>query len=201
MTLSDTARHILSAAVTHPLGLAAPPPALPAAARNAVGRSLLKQGLAAECAVPDDQMGLGWRLPDGAWTAMRITEAGRQAVAAEEESTSIPASASSAALIAPAADTVGESGVAAEAADDASTGQYKESARPRLRDAARALLAAWDANEGRARQAGRQGQLHHLPHRRGRLMRPASSGAARPAVGHYRVSTAEQGHSGLGLEA
>jgi DNA invertase Pin-like site-specific DNA recombinase len=33
-------------------------------------------------------------------------------------------------------------------------------------------------------------------------MQPAlPSGAARLAVGLYRVSTAEQGHSGLGLEA
>src|SRR3954471_16537683 len=32
-------------------------------------------------------------------------------------------------------------------------------------------------------------------------MRPALHGAARLAVGLYRVSTAEQGHSGLGLEA
>lgn len=45
MNLSDTARSILSAAAAHPLGLAAPPAALPAAARDAVRRSLLKQGL------------------------------------------------------------------------------------------------------------------------------------------------------------
>ena len=32
-------------------------------------------------------------------------------------------------------------------------------------------------------------------------MRPALHGAARLAVGLYRVSTAEQGQSGLGLEA
>jgi hypothetical protein len=32
-------------------------------------------------------------------------------------------------------------------------------------------------------------------------MRPAPHGATKLAVGLYRVSTAEQGHSGLGLEA
>ena len=32
-------------------------------------------------------------------------------------------------------------------------------------------------------------------------MRPALHGAAPLAVGFYRVSTTEQGHSGLGLEA
>src|SRR3954470_14927799 len=47
---------------------------------------------------------------------------------------------------------------------------------------------------------GRQGQLHRLPHRRGRLMRGRPSSPPY-AVGLYRVSTAEQGQSGLGLEA
>jgi hypothetical protein len=84
MTLSDSARRILSEAAAHLLDLAAPPVALPATAREAVRRSLLKQGLVTECTAPAEQISLGWRLPDGAWTAMRITEAGRQAVAAVE---------------------------------------------------------------------------------------------------------------------
>ena len=57
----------------------------------------------------------------------------------------------------------------------------------------------------RVRQVGpRQGrsprQLHRLPHRGGRLMRTRPT-ITRYAVGLYRVSTAEQGQSGLGLEA
>ena len=58
---------------------------------------------------------------------------------------------------------------------------------------------------GRAEQAGREGLLLHLPHRHrraggGRLMRLGTQ-APRLAVGLTRVSTAEQGQSGLGLEA
>src|SRR4051812_47147186 len=90
MALSATARSILSSAAAHPLGIALPPAALPAAARDAVRRSLLKQGLVAECAAPAEQIGVGWRLPDGIWTAMQITEAGRQAVAAEAPAETMP---------------------------------------------------------------------------------------------------------------
>lgn len=41
MSLSDTARFIFTEASQYPLGLAAPPTALPAAARHAVLRSLV----------------------------------------------------------------------------------------------------------------------------------------------------------------
>lgn len=59
---------------------------------------------------------------------------------------------------------------------------------------------------GRTEQAGCEGLLLHLPHRHrdcaggGRLMR-LSAPAHRLAVGPTRVSTAEQGQSGLGFEA
>jgi hypothetical protein len=150
MTLSNTARRVLSAASEHLLGLAAPPAALPAAARDAVRRSLLKQGLVAECAAPAEQFGLGWRLPDGTWTAMQITEAGRQAVAAEAPAETMPATASSESLAAPTVAAVGDSGAAAEAASGASTDLHQASAQSGLRDAARALLAAWDGSDNRA---------------------------------------------------
>jgi hypothetical protein len=115
MNLSETARRILNAAAKHPLGLAAPPAALPAAARDAVRRSLLKQGLVAECAAPVEQNGLGWRLPDATSTAMQITEAGRLAVATDAVAETIPATASSESPAAPAADSFGgESGAAAK---------------------------------------------------------------------------------------
>jgi hypothetical protein len=45
MPLSDTARSILTEASQHPLGIADPPATLPAAARQAVLRSLLRQEL------------------------------------------------------------------------------------------------------------------------------------------------------------
>ena len=46
--LSDTQRVILSAAAQHNMGLARPPMSLPAAARNAVFRSLIKNNLLTE---------------------------------------------------------------------------------------------------------------------------------------------------------
>ena len=84
MPLSDTARNILIDASQHPLGLAAPPIALPAAARNAVLRSLLRQQLVAEYPAQADHPNLGWRQADGTMTVMQISEAGRQAIGSDE---------------------------------------------------------------------------------------------------------------------
>ncbi|GGC69310.1 hypothetical protein GCM10011504_53990 [Siccirubricoccus deserti] len=165
MTLSDTARRILSAAATHTLGLAAPLAALPAAARDAVRRSLLKQGLVAECAAPAEQISLGWRLPDGAWTAMQITEAGRQAVAAEAPAETMPATASSESPAAATPGPVGDSGEAAEAAGSPSTSQHGALGRPELRAAAQALLAAWDANDGLGLAAAMEALRAAMPRR------------------------------------
>jgi hypothetical protein len=50
--LSDTQRVILSAAAQHEIGLARPPISLPAAARNAVFRSLIKNNLLTEINAP-----------------------------------------------------------------------------------------------------------------------------------------------------
>ena len=52
MKLSDTQSLVLGEASQHPERLATVPKALPAAARNAVFRSMLKNGLLAECAAP-----------------------------------------------------------------------------------------------------------------------------------------------------
>lgn len=84
MTLSDTARSILTEARQHPLGLAAPPSTLPAAAQNTVLRSLLKQDLLVESTEQISGASLGWRRSDGTLAAMQITDAGRQAVGADE---------------------------------------------------------------------------------------------------------------------
>jgi hypothetical protein len=53
MTLSDTQRLVLSTASQHEARLAAAPAGLPAAARDAVFRSMLRNGLLAERAAPD----------------------------------------------------------------------------------------------------------------------------------------------------
>jgi hypothetical protein len=62
------------------------PAKLPAAARNAVLRSLLARNLLAEIPAPRDHLGLGWRQDqDGTWIALRTTEAGLQAISVEPE--------------------------------------------------------------------------------------------------------------------
>lgn len=79
--LSDTQRVILSNAAQHEALLAAPPAKLPAAARNAVLRSLLAKTMLEEIAAPREFVGLGWREDeDGAWIALRITDAGLRAI-------------------------------------------------------------------------------------------------------------------------
>jgi hypothetical protein len=80
MTLSDTQSLILRKASQHEQGLATAPHGLPAAARNAVFRSMLN-GLLAECAAPREFVALAWReSADGARIALRITEAGLRAI-------------------------------------------------------------------------------------------------------------------------
>ena len=58
MALSDTALRVLSDGGRHALRLATPPKHLPAAACNAVLRSLLG-GYVEECAAPFEYIGLG----------------------------------------------------------------------------------------------------------------------------------------------
>jgi hypothetical protein len=52
---------ILSAAAQHEMGLARAQKTLPAAARNAVFRSLIKNNLLTEINAPREHVGLGWR--------------------------------------------------------------------------------------------------------------------------------------------
>jgi hypothetical protein len=79
--LSDTQRVILSAAAQHEMGLARAPKTLPAAARNAVFRSLIKNNLLIEINAPREHVGLGWRQDDdGTWIVARITDEGLRAI-------------------------------------------------------------------------------------------------------------------------
>src|SRR3954451_19425960 len=82
MALSDTALRVLAEAGQHPLRLATPPKHLPVATCNAVLRSLLKGGYVEECPAPFEYIGLGWRQQDGAWTVLRVTDAGLLAIGA-----------------------------------------------------------------------------------------------------------------------
>jgi hypothetical protein len=79
--LFDTQRIILSAAAQHAMGLARAPKTLPAAARNAVFRSLIKNNLLTEINAPREHVGLGWRQDeDGTWIVARITDEGLRAI-------------------------------------------------------------------------------------------------------------------------
>jgi hypothetical protein len=81
MKLSDTQGLVLSRASEHEALLAAAPAGLPAAARDAVFRSMLRNGLLAECAAPRGHAGLAWRRDaDGTGVALRVTDAGLRAI-------------------------------------------------------------------------------------------------------------------------
>ena len=84
--LSDTQRIILSRAAQHEALLATPPAKLPAAARQAVLRSMIAKGLLEEVPAPREAIALGWRQDeDGAWIALRISAAGLAAIGVEPE--------------------------------------------------------------------------------------------------------------------
>jgi hypothetical protein len=84
--LSDTQRVILSRAAQHDALLATPPAKLPAAARQAVLRSMISKGLLQKVPAPREAITLGWRQDeDGARIALRITAAGLAAIGVEPD--------------------------------------------------------------------------------------------------------------------
>jgi hypothetical protein len=170
--LSDTQRVILSAAAQHEMGLARAPKTLPAAARNAVFRSLIKNNLLTEINAPREHVGLGWRQDeDGTWIVVRITDEGLRAigidpnegdvVAGEPDCSGIEGSVPDTAPTVASSNTHGESPAPdAEAAQAAPLTEEiamldqvlaKRAATPRasLRDTAAAILAAWDDQAAR----------------------------------------------------
>jgi hypothetical protein len=168
MKLSDTQGVILSAASQHAAGLAAGPSKLPAAARNAVFRSLIKRGLLAEMPAPREYAGLAWRQDDDdAPIAARITEAGLRAIGVEPEQaptvadTAPPRAPDDASGETPALDTeANQATPVAIAIDDPALADQPEARanaatwdavlpKPKLRDAAQRLLAAWDYEANR----------------------------------------------------
>ncbi len=171
--LSDSQRVILSAAAQHEMGLARAPKTLPAAARNAVFRSLIKNNLLTEINAPREHVGLGWRQDDdGTWIVARITDEGLRAIgidpnegdagAGEPDCSGIEGSVPDTARTVAPGTTPGESPAAA--AEPAQAAPLTEeiamldqalaarAATPRtsLRDAAAAILAAWDDEANRA---------------------------------------------------
>jgi hypothetical protein len=151
--LSDSQRVILSAAAQHEMGLARAPKTLPAAARNAVFRSLIKNNLLTEINAPRDFVGLGWRQDeDGTWIVARITDEGLRAIgidpnegdagAGEPDCSGLEGSVPhTAPTVAPAAKPATQEAPVAEAA--------QATPRTSLREAAAAVLAAWDDEANR----------------------------------------------------
>ncbi|MFC3002990.1 DUF3489 domain-containing protein [Falsiroseomonas tokyonensis] len=171
--LSDTQRVILSAAAQHEMGLARAPKTLPAAARNAVFRSLIKNNLLTEINAPREHVGLGWRQDeDGTWIVARITDEGLRAIgidpnegdagAGEPDCSGIEGSVPhTAPTVAPAAEPATPDAKVAEAAQpvplteeiamlDQALAVRSATPRTSLRDAAAAVLAAWDDEANRA---------------------------------------------------
>ncbi|MGG5890554.1 DUF3489 domain-containing protein [Falsiroseomonas sp. HC035] len=148
MTLSDTQSQILLEAAQHEAGIA-PLPKIPAAARNAVFRSMLKTGLLEELTAPAEHVGRGWRRDEtGAWIALQITD-GLTAIDLE------PRQAGQQAVVAPAAVDVAQQGAEAPGSADsppqahraAPLPQHASPSRATLRDAAAAVLSAWNASQ------------------------------------------------------
>ncbi|WP_052402916.1 DUF3489 domain-containing protein [Muricoccus aerilatus] len=134
--LSPTQAQILSSAAQHPAGLAEAPPNLPTAARNAVFQSMLKAGLLEEVANPGGNPA----------RVLRITTAGLTA-AGEPRTAELVGEAAQVAQEVRARDKT------RAAAPEAQVLPVSPAAQPQprstLRDAATALLVAWDAGEGR----------------------------------------------------
>jgi hypothetical protein len=139
MTISTTQMQILTAAAQHEAQLAKAPERLPAGARNAVFRSMLKSGLMTEVPAPPEHVGLGWRQDEAStWIALRITDKGLTLIGLDP--------AGSAPVPAPSdyeAPTSSDS--ASLFAEAASAPQDAPAPRPTLRDAAIAVIAAWEA--------------------------------------------------------
>ena len=159
MSLSDTQRVILSTAAQHEIGLACAPKTLPAAARNAVFRSLIKNNLLTEINAPREHVGLGWRQDeDGTWIVARITDEGLRAIGIEPNEGD--AGADTAPTVAPDAEPGEGPAPIAKAAQAAPLTEETamldqalaaRAAKPRasLRDTAAAILAAWDDQAAR----------------------------------------------------
>ena len=147
--LSDTALVLLNTAATRDDRLAEPPNHLPAAARNAVVRSLLKQGLLIEDAVELNHP-LAWRTDESdadlrCSIALRITDDGFRALNMDPPGSDAEADTPATdAPTAPDAASVQAEALAVADALEAAQGAPAPAPRASLRDAAAAVLEEWD---------------------------------------------------------
>ena len=155
MALSETAKKILSAAAQRTDGLIECPSKLPAAARNAVIRSLLKQDLVTEVAASAEQRSMAWRQDEGGdWMAVRISDAGLKTVAPDlpvdsagadrQVAQDDPRTGGTGDHALPSASHDPVAPPASEHAQNATVAGPGPNARATLRQAAQALLDAWD---------------------------------------------------------
>jgi hypothetical protein len=169
MKLSDTQRAILEAAAQHREHLAYPPERLPAGARQKVAQALLKNDLVIGVHRPAYDAIAKWTV-DGDEMLLKITDDGLRAIgidpnagdareADEQNAEAIArrnaerrAAAEAAAPVADTAPTDGEHADAEDApAEETERAQGAPTPAPRgsLRDAAAAVLAAWDDEANR----------------------------------------------------
>ncbi|WP_235907803.1 DUF3489 domain-containing protein [Siccirubricoccus phaeus] len=148
MKLTDTQHAILAAAAQHPEHLTYPPERLPAAARQTVAKALLKGDLVIAVHRPAYDAHALWTV-DGDTVLLKITDAGLRAIGIDPSDSTAADDATQHHRPEPgeAAPTGGEDpaprgedALMPEAAGAAPT----RAPRASLRDAAAALLAAWD---------------------------------------------------------
>jgi hypothetical protein len=152
--LSDTQALILSGAAQHDARLATAPKTLPAAARNAVFRSLLKANLLTEINAPREYVGLAWRQDEeGTTVVLRITDEGMRAIGIDPNEGDVVADTAS--PVPPAPEPAPQDAPAAEAAQGAALAgdlalleqalaTPAPTSRATLRGAAQRVLLAWD---------------------------------------------------------
>jgi hypothetical protein len=175
--LSDTALVLLNKAATRDDRLVEPPNHLPAAARNAVVRSMIKQGLLIEDAVALKHP-MAWRTDETdadlrCSIALRITDEGFRALNLDPPiaDAGTDPSATDAPTAPDAASVQTEALAVAEALE---AGHTAPGAAPRatLRDAAEAVLEEWD---------DRDNQQYGLPEAIERLRAALAAKSGRPA--------------------
>jgi hypothetical protein len=137
MKLTDTQRAILTAAAQHPERLAYPPERLPAGARQTVAKALLKNDLVIGVHRPAYDAIAKWTV-DGDEMLLKITDEGLRAIGVEPGPATPPAEAATGGED---ATPQGDDALVSEAAQATPTRAPRGNA---LRDAAAALVVAWD---------------------------------------------------------
>jgi hypothetical protein len=145
MSLSDTQRLILTAAAQHAEQLAFPPERLPAGARQKVAQALLKQNMVISMQGPGSDATVLWTVA-GTAMLLKITDEGLRAIGIDPNHGDAGATG---ALLGASDSSAQQHGACdAQAAQEASQVPVAGS-RASLRNAAAALLAAWDDEPSR----------------------------------------------------